>query len=174
LGSTTSHTEETEGVESDSEPTLMEAQIQLNKSGSKLQLKNPCMFVFHGYGLSESNFIASAIPSRGCLVHRQITDHAAEALKRKHRQKLLELVKAKFPDGNVPVGPYMEAGAGLASIGTPRTIKTKYTNDPAEVAQCERRRKLLELAYAAFPDGNVRMPYLLVPMAGMETMPMAS
>jgi hypothetical protein len=35
----------------------------------------------------------------------EITDHAAEAAKRERRRKLLELTKAAFPDGKVPM-PY--------------------------------------------------------------------
>ena len=39
-------------------------------------------------------------------IDREITDHAAEATKREHRRKLLELTKATFPDGKVPM-PYL-------------------------------------------------------------------
>jgi hypothetical protein len=39
-------------------------------------------------------------------IDREITDHSAEAAKREHRRKLLELTKATFPDGKVPM-PYL-------------------------------------------------------------------
>jgi predicted kinase len=90
---------------------------------------------------ADSNILASLIPpftSRSA--DKKITDHAAEAPKRERRRKLLELAKAKFLDGNVPM-PYTEL----------RAVDTKITDDPAEVAKRERRRKLLELAKATFP-----------------------
>ena len=34
-------------------------------------------------------------------IDREITDHTAEAIKREHRRKLLELTKATFPDGKI-------------------------------------------------------------------------
>jgi hypothetical protein len=40
-------------------------------------------------------------------IDREITDHSAEATKREHRRKLLELTKATFPDGKVPM-PYLQ------------------------------------------------------------------
>jgi hypothetical protein len=67
---------------------------------------------------------------------------------------LLELVQAKFPDGNVLM-PYIEPSAVPAD--------SEITDYVAEAAECERRRKLLELAKATdgtFLDGNVPMPYL--------------
>lgn len=84
---------------------------------------------------------------------RKITNHAAEAPKRERRQKLLELVQAKFPDGNVLM-PYIEPSAVPAD--------SEITDYVAEAAECERCRKLLELAKATvtFLDGNVPMPYL--------------
>ena len=59
------------------------------------------------------------IPSyTSCLINREITDHATEAAKRERRRKLLELTKATFPDGKVPM-PYLIVPAGQNDLRLP-------------------------------------------------------